>query len=207
MPYKYIVLHTEYRGKQLRLLMERHLQIATILAMCSNFEQIILAIKTITKMYRQGAVGALLDIYEQAIADFKKVIENIPDNALTITIDSQTTDENCKSIQTILSHVVHSGYGYATNIHNLKGYNIIRPDKTFHLTINKYLEDLINVFTYTENIFKEIKENELEQLDNSLKIKTPWGQLYDIEQMTEHAIVHILRHKRQIDKIKRNELN
>ncbi len=207
MPYKYIVLHTEYRGKQLHLLMERHLQIATILAMCSNFEQIILAIKTITKMYRQGAVGALLDIYEQAIADFKKVIENIPDNALTITIDSQTTDENCKSIQTILSHVVHSGYGYATNIHNLKGYNIIRPDKTFHLTINKYLEDLINVFTYTENIFKEIKENELEQLDNSLKIKTPWGQLYDIEQMTEHAIVHILRHKRQIDKIKRNELN
>lgn len=158
-------------------------------------------------MYRQGAVGALLDIYEQAIADFKKVIENIPDNALTITIDSQTTDENCKSIQTILSHVVHSGYGYATNIHNLKGYNIIRPDKTFHLTINKYLEDLINVFTYTENIFKEIKENELEQLDNSLKIKTLWGQLYDIEQMTEHAIVHILRHKRQIDKIKRNELN
>lgn len=157
-------------------------------------------------MYRQGAVGALLDIYEQAISDLKKVIENIPDNALTIITDPQTTDENCKSIQTILSHVVHSGYGYATNIHNLKGYNIKRPDKTFHLTIKEYLEDLTNVSTYTENIFKEIKDYELEQFDDSLKIKTPWGQLYGTEQMTEHEIVHILRHKRQIDKIKRNEL-
>jgi uncharacterized damage-inducible protein DinB len=157
-------------------------------------------------MYRQGAVGALLDIYEQAISDLKKIIEDIPDNALTIITDPQTTDENCKSIQSILSHVVSSGYGYATGIHHLKGYNITRPDKTFHLTIKAYLEDLANVFTYTEKIFNEITDNELEQSDNSLKIKTAWGQLYDIEQMTEHAIIHILRHKRQIDKIKQTGL-
>jgi hypothetical protein len=158
------------------------------------------------KMYRQGAVGALLDIYEQAISDFKKVIEDIQDHALTIIIDPQTTDENCKSIQAILSHVVNSGYGYATSIHNLKGNNMRRPDKTSHLTIKEYLVDLASVFTYTENIFKEIEDNELEQFDHSLKIKTAWGQWYDIEQMTEHAIIHILRHKRQIDKIKRIEL-
>jgi uncharacterized damage-inducible protein DinB len=145
-----------------------------------------------TKTYRVGAVGALLDIYEQAISDFKKMIEDIPDNALTIITDPQTKDENCKSIQTILSHVVHAGYGYATNIHNLKGNNIIRPDKTFHLTIKEYLEDLDNVFTFTENVFKAIKDNELEEYDNSLKMKTNWGQSYDIEQLTEHAIVHIL---------------
>ena len=155
-----------------------------------------------TKIYRQGAVGALLDIYEQAISDLKKVIEDIPDNALTIIIDPQTSDENCKSIQAILSHVVHSGYGYATSIYNLKGYNITRPVKISHSTIREYSEDLDNVFIYTETIFKEIKDNELEQPDNSLKIKTSWGQYYDIEQMTEHAILHILRHKRQIDKIK-----
>jgi uncharacterized damage-inducible protein DinB len=158
------------------------------------------------KMYRQGAVGALLDIYEQAISDLKKAIEDIPDNALTIITDSQTTDENCKSIQAILSHVVSSGYGYATSIHNLKENNIPRPGKTFHVTIKEYIQDLTNVFAYTENIFKEIKDNELEQFDNSLKIKTGWGQWYDIEQMTEHAIVHILRHKRQIDKINGNVL-
>ena len=155
-------------------------------------------------MYRQGAVGALLDIYEQVISDFKKVIEDIPDNALTIIIDAQTTDENCRSIQTILSHVVHAGFGYATYIQNLKKPDVKRPDKTYHLTIQEYIEDLNNVFSCTETVFKEIKDGELEQFDNSLKIKTGWGQFYDIEQMTEHAIVHILRHQRQIDKMKRN---
>ena len=158
-------------------------------------------------MYRLGAVGALLDVYEQAISDLKITVENIPDSALTIITDPVTPDENCKSIQTILSHVVHAGYSYATSIHNLQRNNISRPGKTFHLTIQEYINDLSNIFTYTENIFKEIKDNELEQYDNSLKIKTNWGQWYDIEQLTEHAIVHILRHKRQIDKIKRNVLN
>jgi len=155
-----------------------------------------------TKIYRQGAVGALLDIYEQAISDLKKVIEEIPDDALTIITDAQTTDENCKSIQAILSHVVNAGYGYATSIHNLYGNNVTRPAKTFHVTVKEYIQDLTNVLAYTENIFKEIKDDELEQFDKSLKIKAGWGQSYDIEQITEHAIVHILRHKRQIDKIK-----
>ena len=60
----------------------------------NNFRQFIPGIKTMTKIYRQGAVGALLDIYEQAISDLKKVIEDIPDNALTIILDPQTADEN-----------------------------------------------------------------------------------------------------------------
>jgi len=156
-------------------------------------------------MYRPGAVGALLDIYEQAIADFKKIIEDLPDDALTIIIDAKTADENCKSFQAILSHVVHAGYGYATGIHNLKGNNLNRPDKIFHSTTSEYLQDLAGVFTFTENVFKEIKDTDLEQFDNALKIKTGWGQWYDIEQMMEHAIVHILRHKRQIEKFKREQ--
>lgn len=157
-------------------------------------------------MNRQGAVGALLDIYEDVISDFKNSIKSIPDSSLTKSIDEKTTNVDCKSIQGILSHVVYSGYIYAINIQNLKERNIKRPDKVYHLTIEEYLNDLTNVFIYTETIFKEINDNELEQCDDNLKIKTGWGQLYDIEQITEHAIVHILRHKRQIEKIKNSLL-
>ncbi|GIQ57990.1 hypothetical protein Flavo103_11260 [Flavobacterium collinsii] len=158
-------------------------------------------------MNRPGAVGALLDIYEQTILDLIDVIKSIPDDALTIIIDETTTSEDCKSIQNILSHVVSSGYSYAISIHNLKGHNMQRPDKIFHVTIAEYLKDLTNVILFTESVFREIKDDELEQFDDSLKIKTGWGQLYDIEQITEHAIVHILRHKRQIEKIKSSQLN
>jgi uncharacterized damage-inducible protein DinB len=153
-------------------------------------------------MYRQGAVGALLDIYDKAITDLKNAIKNIPDDALPKIIDSITTDENCRSLQSILTHVVHSGFGYATSIHNLKGEPIQRPGKVFHLTIMEYIADLEKVFSYTEKIFSTIKDDDLEQMEETKKIKTGWGQLYDIEQLTEHAIVHILRHTRQIEKIR-----
>ena len=154
------------------------------------------------KAYRTGAIGALLDEYERAIADLKKVIEGIPDNVLIPIVDPHTNDDNCRSVQTVLTHVVHAGYGYATSIHNLKGHNKVRPGKTFHSTVSKYIEDLCGVLVYTEKVLMEFNDNELEQFDNSLKIQAGWGQLYDIEQMAEHAIVHILRHRRQLEKFK-----
>jgi uncharacterized damage-inducible protein DinB len=154
------------------------------------------------KNYREGAVGALLDIYEQGITDLKSVIADIPNSALKIVIDLQTEDENCRSIQAILTHVIHSMYGYATSIHNSKKHYVERKEKINYLTIKEYLQEFSDAFSFTESVFFEIKDYELEEFDNSLKIKVAWGQFYDIEQLTEHAIVHILRHKRQIEKIK-----
>lgn len=147
-------------------------------------------------------MGALLDIYEQAIADLRNVIEDVSDEELIVIVDPTTTDDSCKSFQTILSHVVHGGFGYATSVHNLRKPNLQRRSKTFHLTVNEYVQDLADVFKFTSDVFREIKDEDLEQFDAALKIKTGWGQLYDIEQLTEHAIVHILRHKRQIERFK-----
>jgi hypothetical protein len=42
----------------------------------------------------------------------------------------------------------------------------------------------------------------LEELDNEKKILTRWGQVFDYDQLLEHAIVHILRHRRQIERFK-----
>jgi uncharacterized damage-inducible protein DinB len=153
-------------------------------------------------MYRTGAIGAILDEYERALDDLKKVIEPIPDTSLTIIVDPNTPDDNCRSVQTVLSHVVHSGYGYATYIYNLKEDNQQRPDKTFHTTVQEYLTDLTGVFLFTEKVLSHFEDSDLEQLDDALKITTRWGQRYDIEQLMEHAIVHILRHRRQIEKFK-----
>lgn len=153
-------------------------------------------------IYRTGATGALLDEYERAIADLQLVIAAITDEQLTVITDPHTADENCRSVQTILSHVVSSGFGYANSIHNLKGHNRTRPEKTFHSTIHEYAEDLTKVLQFTEYILGEFRDEELEEHDNALKIKAGWGQVYDPEQMMEHAIVHILRHRRQLQRIK-----
>lgn len=158
-------------------------------------------------MKRTGAVGALLDIYEKSLTDFKQVIVDIPDEQLTTITDPLTTDANCKSVQSILSHVVNSGYYYSISIHNIKGPWLSRPEKVYHLSIEQYLNDLDDVFAFTEGVFKNINDHELEEFDDSIKMKTSWGQRYDIEQLMEHAIVHVLRHKRQVERIKRDVLN
>jgi len=33
-----------------------------------------------------------------------------------------------------------------------------------------------------------------------MKMTVRWGPVYDFEQLFEHAIVHVLRHRRQIDR-------
>lgn len=148
-----------------------------------------------TKIYRQGAIGALLDEYERAILDLSKTISSFSDTALTITI-------NDVSVQSILAHVVRSGYAYALYIQKLLGKPNSIPDLVYRKTVSEYQNDLTAFFTFTENVLRNFNDNQLEECKNEKKITTSWGQVYDIEQMMEHAIVHILRHRRQIEKFK-----
>lgn len=155
-----------------------------------------------SKTYRTGAIGALLDEYERAIADLQQTISDVSDIELATVADDTTTDPMCKSIQTILSHVVRSGYAYALYIQQLKKGKVDHPAIVLHTTVKDYQKDLDDFFSFTTGSFKNIQNNQLEEPDISKKIITSWKQVYDIEQITEHAIVHILRHRRQIEKFK-----
>jgi hypothetical protein len=77
-----------------------------------------------------------------------------------------------------------------------------RPAKSFHESTENYIMDLQNVFSFTHDVLTRFTDHELETMDDQMKIQTGWGQRYDIEQLMEHAIVHILRHTRQLKKIK-----
>lgn len=157
-------------------------------------------------MYRQGTIGALFDLYEQALTEIKKVIEDVPYTFLSSIIDQETTNENCRSIQTVLSHIISSGYCYAIYIHDLKGNKTKGPEKVLYTTIKEYLQDFNKMMVYTENVFNDLNDDQIEELDETKKITTFWQQRYDIEQLMEHAIVHFLRSKRHIEKFK-NSIN
>ena len=153
-------------------------------------------------IYRTGAAGALLDEYERAINELIAVITTINPTVLVTIVDTATTDTNCQSIQSILTHVVRAGYGYATCIRRLKVPTIAFPEKIPRNSTGEYENDLKAVFLFTLETFSEITDNELETFDDAKKMRVSWGQLYDIEQLMEHAIVHILRHRRQIERFK-----
>jgi [ribosomal protein S5]-alanine N-acetyltransferase len=147
----------------------------------------------------KGSVKALLSEYKKAIDELITVIHPISEKQLSEVIDNDTTDLDCKSIQSILTHVVCSGYGYMIYIENFIGARKPRLEKVTFDKVNKYIEQLDLMFDYSINFFEENTSLQIEQIDNSKKISVAWGQQYDIEQLLEHAIVHILRHRRQIE--------
>lgn len=153
-----------------------------------------------------GATGALLDEYERAINELKNAIETIPNHHLSIIADSETKDKDCRSIQTILTHVVRSGYGYATYIRNHQGEDISHISFKHLETSEKYIAALYEMYNFTEQVFKDYPSITIEEYDEDKKIHVRWGQKYDVDQLMEHAIVHILRHRRQIERFLQKDI-
>lgn len=154
-----------------------------------------------SKTYRtNGAVGALLDEYERAVLELKVVITSLSSQELRTVVDKETKDMDCVSIQSILTHVVRAGYNYVVYIRNEQGERneFIAVDQ--YETAKDYQAALDRMFAYNEKLFKDYPNLKLDENDLPKKIKTNWGQSYDVEQLMEHAIVHVLRHRRQIER-------
>jgi uncharacterized damage-inducible protein DinB len=154
---------------------------------------------TLEKKYRKGAVGALMDEYERAAVDLKNLILQISETDFEKVVDQDTKDEDCRSVQTIVSHVTNSGYGYANYIRDW--FDIYKNSPVRRLLSQKdFFTEFEKMLTYTA----ETLEGKWEFSDDDImkvKIKARWGPQYDLEQLLEHAIVHILRHRRQIEKL------
>ena len=153
------------------------------------------------KKYRtNGAIGALLDEYQKSIFELQSIIKNISQQQLTTIADPETKDPDCRSIQTILTHVLGSGYYYATAIRQSLGENVDLDEGQILTSVEKYDTALNEMFAYNEQLFEDYPHMKIEEYETSKKILTRWGQTYDPEQILEHAIVHILRHRRQIER-------
>jgi hypothetical protein len=149
------------------------------------------------KQFRTGAIGALMDEYERASEDLKNILQNLPQDKFEKIYDPDTQDEDCRSILTIMKHVVAAGYGYGNQIRIFLGFSPHKPEYKIETT-HDAVRMLEKVLTFTANSI-EGKWNMTEAEIIATRRETKWG-LYDIEMMFEHAIVHILRHRRQIEK-------
>ena len=156
--------------------------------------------------YRNGAIGALMDEYERAASELARLVEQIPDDEFERVVDSQTEDEDCRSVQTIMSHVVRAGYGYADHLRAQFSMESTRPQPKL-LAREESLEQLEAALAYTVETLDGRWEMSGEEISRVV-IKTRWGAVYDAEGLLEHAIVHVLRHRRQIEKfIRQGRLN
>ena len=150
------------------------------------------------KTYRKGAVGAMMDEYERAAADLVGIIRGLSDNDFEVVRDRETQDESCRSIQTVLTHVVRAGYGYAAMIRTAFGNASQRPEVAVGSRL-EFEREFAAMLTYTDATL-EGKWQLSDEKITAVRITSPWAQIYDLEQLLEHAIVHILRHRRQIER-------
>ena len=148
--------------------------------------------------FRPGAVGAMMDEYERSVADLKALLSQISDEQYSAVADPSTSDGDCRSIQTVMKHVVGAGYGYANYFREHFGDPQVSHDRVLAPRLDS-IRCLDEMLAFSERTLENRWGLTDEQM-NSARINTRWGVVYNFEQLFEHAIVHILRHRRQIEK-------
>lgn len=147
-------------------------------------------------IYRQGAIGAMTDEYEKALKELKLVIGPISD--ADFFEKEESIEDRFQSVQDILSHIVRSGYAYANYIRTSFVDEI--SDKDFRIdSVESAFAELDIMFAYNVATFEDKWLLSDEVMMNTI-IKTSWTT-YDLEAIIEHSIVHILRHRLQIQKL------
>ncbi len=149
------------------------------------------------KQYREGAIGALTDEYEKALSELKKLLLQIPDAEFQ-KVYNEKTEFDFQSVRNIVLHLINSGYGYANYIRKRFGNSFVVQQIEINET-EQAIFKLDEMFKYTVETFEDKWHLTYDELMNTL-IKTSWTT-YDLESIIEHAIVHIMRHRLQIEKM------
>lgn len=152
------------------------------------------------KDYRKGGIGALMDEYERAAFELKSLLENVGEGDYVKIIDAETEDSDCHSMQTIMNHVIHAGYGYANGIrryfsmeHEPLG------DERRQIQKSEIGDEIDKVLDYTVETLDGKWEMSYDEMENVIIMRKE-NFSENLEQLLEHAVLHILRHRRQIDK-------
>lgn len=149
------------------------------------------------KTYRKGAIGALTDEYEKALKELKTLLLQIS-NVKFKKVLNEDVDTDFQSVKNLVLHIIRSGYVYANHIRKRFGNSYVVPEIEITKTVQG-ISELDKMFNYTVETFEDKWHLTDDELLNTI-IKTSWTT-YDLEAIIEHAIVHILRHRLQIEKM------
>jgi uncharacterized damage-inducible protein DinB len=149
--------------------------------------------------YRKGNVGALMDEYERAALELKALIEPISEEDYERIADAETEDADCHSIQTIMNHVIHAGNGYANAIRRETSMPFEPLGERKQISKEEIGAEIDKVLAYTVETLEGRWEMSFAELEKVI-VARKGNFSENLEQSLEHAVLHILRHRRQIEK-------
>jgi hypothetical protein len=146
-----------------------------------------------------GPFGALMDEYARAAEDFCRVIETVPGESFLREVPSE--DPDTASLRAVCRHAVGAAHRYADYIRQARGVPFI---DRFELPPERIESPaamrpgLVEMLHYTETSLAGWYEDPAPAEKVTFTVR--WGPVYDPEMILEHAIVHLLRHRRQVER-------
>jgi hypothetical protein len=147
-----------------------------------------------------GQFGAIMDEYARAAHDFCGVVERVP--VARFAHARESADPDTVSIRAVCAHAVRAAHRYADYIRKRRGLPFVEQFE-FPMEGLASPDDvrprLAEALQYTEAALDGLY-NTPEKEVAALTFQVRWGPTYDPEMILEHAIVHLLRHRRQVER-------
>ena len=146
---------------------------------------------------------AQTDLHERALREFLQTIEPWTDDSLAQPLAADATWTNRK----ILGHVVGCIYlpYFDWMLKKLELDPVPRPFSDDREEANRYLQGVDSIARWRqllEAAVPYVRAVTAQMTDNDLGKEFPcaWGDRYSIDQMFEHATMHLYRHIRQLER-------
>lgn len=147
-------------------------------------------------MFKSNAVRACVELHEIELIRFYEVWEKYCASGTRLP---ETTDPSYKSPEHLGGHVLRAARGYLTWI----GDCVKRP-----VTDLDSEADLVRIARRGRGFVDEVLaawRRHLVALEDTelapITYRSRWGEDYNIEQMLEHAVVHPMRHRIQLERL------
>lgn len=148
---------------------------------------------TTSTPHRPGPLGALIDETELATQPLLALVDGLDDAALDAP---RAETGELRTVRAVLEHVLYAAHEYA---------NLQR--KAFGMPAEGWVDPSREPAALGAELRAlpghawELLADKAHWTDDDLcacRMTASWGQTFDLEQLLEHALAHVLRHRRQI---------
>jgi hypothetical protein len=147
-----------------------------------------------------GPFGALMDEYARAAEDFCRVVESF--DLARFDAERPSNNPNTVSPRAICLHVIGAAHRYAHYIRKARGVDFVErydADAAQLRSPREVRTLLTEGILLTEETVEPLL-NATEQEIQAVSFVVRWGPRYDPEMLLEHAVCHVLRHRRQLER-------
>ena len=148
----------------------------------------------------KGPFGALMDECARAAEDYCRVVERF--DPLRFRAERPSADANTRSPHAVCLHVCTAAHRYAHYVRKARGVDHVERFELDPAAIGAPADvraRLREALRVTEDTVEPLRDWDEARIQ-ALSFPVRWGPRYDPEMILEHAVCHLLRHRRQLER-------